>query len=145
MSIVASRQYLEEYAKSMLWKDILGPVDFTETQVDVLRSDSTPVLDWKFSKGSLNLTIQTYGEDEPAVILDWNHQGSQLLSKLEAIRKFRCGDSWAYTKAFILEGVSQGGNTIDKVSRLQWEEYQQSSLEMAPEGGSHSSSRVCIF
>ena len=133
MSIVAARQYLEEYAKSMLWKNILGPVDFKETQVDVLNSNSTPILDWTFSKGGLNLTIQTYGEDEDALILDWNHQGSQRLSKLEAIKKFRCGDSWAYTKAFILEAVNQGGNTIDKVSRLQWDEYQQSSLEMAPE------------
>lgn len=133
MAIVASRQFLEEYAKGMLWKDILGPVEFIAKQVDVLRSDLTPVLDWEFKKDGLNLIIETYGEDEPALILDWAHQGSQRLTKLDAIKKFRCGDSWAYTKAFILEGVNQGGNMIDKVSRLQWNEYQQSSLEMAPE------------
>lgn len=132
MSIVSSNRYLEEYAKSILWKDIFGPVEFVDTQVDSL-TDSTPVIDWKFSKGDLTLIIETYGEDEPALILDWSHQGSQRLTKLEAIKKFRCGDNWAYTKAFILEGVNQGGNTIDKVSRLQWNEYQQSSLEMAPE------------
>jgi hypothetical protein len=133
MSIVASRKYLEEYAKQMPWKEILGPVDFREVQVDVLNSDLTPVLNWTFDKGGLILTIQTYGEEEDALILDWNHQGSQRLSKLDAIKKFRCGENWVNTKAFILEGISQGGNTIDKVSRLHWSEYQQSSIEMAPD------------
>jgi hypothetical protein len=132
MSIITSRQYFEEYAKSISWKEILGSANFIEVQVDTLK-DSTPVLDWKYRNADLKLIIQTYGEDEPAMILDWNHKGNPRLSKLDALKKFRCGDNWSHTKALILEGVSQGGNMIDKVSRLEWDSYQQSALEMAPE------------
>jgi len=132
MTIVTSRQYFEEYAKGISWKEILGSVNFTEVQVGTLE-DLTPILDWEYKDGDLKLTIETYGEDEPAMILDWNHKGNPRLSKLDALKKLRCGDNWAYTKAFILEGVSQGENKIDIVSRLEWDSYQQSALEMAPE------------
>jgi len=133
MVSITSRQYFENYAKSIPWDDIFQPEGFTAEKGEKLRGTNEYDIVWKYDDGELNICIQTFGEEEPALILDWNHVGSQKLTKLEAIKKFRCGDNWAYTKALITESINIGENTIDKVGRKRWEEYQQSSLDMSPE------------
>jgi hypothetical protein len=126
-----SRSELEELAKGISWKDILEPCSFTGVQVDTL-ADSTPVISWQFDDGELNLVIQTYGENDPAMILDINHLGNFRLSKFDALKKFRCGDNWVYAKALILEGVSQGGSTLDKIGRKLWGSSQHSNADLTP-------------
>lgn len=133
MASITSRQYLENYAKSIPWIDIYSPVGFSYKKLDKLNGSDEYVIGWIYDDGELRICIQTFGEDEPALIVDSNHVGNSILTKLEAIKKFRCGDNWAYTKAVLTESVNIGENTIDKVGRKRWEDYQQSSLEMSPE------------
>ena len=133
MTIITSRTYFENYAKQIPWQDIFEPEGFESEKLDKLRGSEEHAIGWLYDDGELRIYLQTFGEDEPALIVDWNHVGNPRLTKLEAIKKFRCGDNWAYTKALITESVNIGENTIDKVGRKRWDDYQQSSLEMSPE------------
>jgi hypothetical protein len=133
MTSITSRTHFENYAKQIPWQDILEPEGFESEKLDKLRGSEEHAIGWSYDDGELSIHLQTFGEDEPALIVDWNHVGNPRLTKLEAIKKFRCGDNWAYTKALITESVNIGENTIDKVGRKRWDDYQQSSLEMSPE------------
>jgi hypothetical protein len=123
----------EEYAKSFLWSDIFESANFSSRKVDTLKSDGTPIIEWTYDDGELFLAIQTFGEDEPALICDFDHKGTMMLTKFQALKKFRGQNNWTYTKQFIVEGISNGENTVDKISRKIWGNYLQSSSEMAPE------------
>lgn len=133
MASITSRAYFENHSKLIPWRDILEPDGFKSEKLDRLRGSEEHAIGWTYDDGELRICLQTFGEDEPALIVDWNHVGNPRLTKLEALKKFRCGDNWAYTKALILESVNIGENTIDRIGRKRWEDYQQSSLEMSPE------------
>lgn len=133
MASITSRTHFENYAKQIPWQDIFEPEGFESEKLDKLRGSEEHAIGWLYDDGELRIYLQTFGEDEPALIVDWNHVGNPRLTKLEAIKKFRCGDNWAYTKALITESVNIGENTIDKVGRKRWDDYQQSSIEMSPE------------
>ena len=133
MASITSRGYFENYSKLTLWRDILEPEGFRWERLEKINGSEEYVLGWTYDDGEFQICLQTFGEDEPAFILDWNHEGNHQLTKLEAIKKFRCGDNWAYTKALIAESVNIGENTIDRIGRKRWEHYQQSSLDMSPE------------
>jgi hypothetical protein len=132
MKSVTSNGFYEEYAKGFLWSEIFASETISTKVVDTI-DDEIPVVEWTYDDGELKLIMQTFGEDDPALICDFNHKGSMLLTKLEAIKKFRCNNSWTYAKQLILESVSIGENTLDKVSRKMWGNYLQSSSEMSPE------------
>jgi hypothetical protein len=132
MKTIPSNGFYEEYAKGFLWSEIFASESISTKVVDTI-DDEIPVVEWTYDDGELKLIMQTFGEDEPALICDFSHKGSMLLTKLEAIKKFRCNNSWTYTKQLIVEGISNGENTLDKVSRKMWGNYLQSSSEMSPE------------
>jgi hypothetical protein len=132
MKSITSNGFYEEYAKGFLWSEIFNSDSISTKVVDSL-NNGTSVIEWKYDDGELQLVIQTFSEDEPALICDFNHKGSMMLTKLEAIKKFRCNNNWTYTKQLIIEGVSNGENTLDKISRKLWGNYLQSSSEMSPE------------
>jgi hypothetical protein len=133
MNTITSNELYEEYAKSFLWSDIFESANFSSRKVDTLKSDGTPIIEWTYDDGELFLAIQTFGEDEPALICDFDHKGTMMLTKFQALKKFRGQNNWTYTKQFIVEGISNGENTVDKISRKIWGNYLQSSSEMAPE------------
>jgi hypothetical protein len=132
MKTIPSNGFYEEYAKGFLWSEIFASESISTKVVDTI-DDEIPVVEWTYDDGELKLIMQTFGEDDPALICDFSHKGSMLLTKLEAIKKFRCNNSWTYAKQLILESVSNGENTLDKVSRKMWGNYLQSSSEMSPE------------
>lgn len=132
MKSVTSNGFYEEYAKGFLWSEIFASESISNKVVDTI-DDEIPVVEWTYDDGELKLIMQTFGEDDPALICDFSHKGSMLLTKLEAIKKFRCNNSWTYAKQLIIESVSNGENTLDKVSRKMWGNYLQSSSEMSPE------------
>jgi len=132
MKSITSNGFYEEYAKELLWSEIFASESISNKVVDTI-DDEIPVVEWTYDDGELKLTLQTFGEDEPALICDFSHKGSMMLTKLDAIKKFRCNGSWTLTKQLIVEGVSNGENTLDKISRKMWGNYLQSSSEMSPE------------
>ena len=132
MKSITPNGFYEEFAKGFLWSEIFASESISNKVVDTI-DDEIPVVEWTYDDGELKLIMQTFGEDDPALICDFSHKGSMLLTKLEAIKKFRCNNSWTYAKQLILESVSNGENTLDKVSRKLWGNYLQSSSEMSPE------------
>jgi hypothetical protein len=132
MKSITSNGFYEEYAKGLLWSEIFISESISTKVVDTL-DDGISVIEWTYDDGEHKLILQTFGEDDPALICDFNHKGSMMLTKLEAIKKFRCNNNWTYTKQLIVESVSNGENTLDKISRKMWGNYLQSSSEMSPE------------
>ena len=129
--MISNNNYAVEFARRIPWQDILEPIGFT-MQKELLNSGETGIT-WTYNDGEDSLSLFTCGETDDAVIFDWNHVGSQTLSKLDAIRKFRCNGNWAWAKAILLEGIDMGENAIDKIGRKTWAKFQQSSNEMSPE------------
>ena len=132
MSSIHTKKYLEKLAEQFSWKSILEPMGFSSRKIDNSNQDNLPFYGWSFDDGEYNLEIETYGEDYPALVLESGGIGGEPLTKLEAIKKLRCGDDWIQTKNLLAEGISLEENTIDKISRKHWS-YRQSSLEMSPE------------
>lgn len=132
MSTSVTRQFLEEYSKAIPWRTILESVGFSSEVVERLDSGHL-LLDWTYDDGEMKTYLQTWSEDEPAIITDFNHTGSPTLSKFDAIKRFRCGDDWNNARALIVEALNLEGNVIDRIGRKFWEKYQQSSSEMSPE------------
>lgn len=91
------------------------------------------LLDWFYDDGELQMQLQTWSEDEPALIIHFSHTGSRQLTKFEAIKKFRCCDDWNNAKALIMEASELEGNVIDRIGRKHWDKYIQTSSEMSPE------------
>lgn len=132
MNISDTKRFLEEYSKGITWEEILTDPGFTSKKEDVLDSGED-VLGWTYDDGEMYAYLQTWSEDEPALIVDFNHVGNRMLTKFEAIKKFRCGEDWSNAKAFILEGYGLGDNVVDRIGRKNWEEYLQTSADMAPD------------
>lgn len=132
MSISVTRQFLEEYSKAIPWRTLLESVGFSSQVVERLNSGHL-LLDWTYDDGEMKTYLQTWSEDEPAMITDFNHTGSHILSKFDAIKRFRCGDDWNNAKALIVEALNLEENVIDRIGRKHWEKYLQSSAEMSPE------------
>lgn len=133
MSSIHTKQFLEKLAETFSWGSIFNPVGFWSRQVDVLNENGLPIYRWTYDDGEFFLEIETFGEDCPALVLERGAIGGQLLTKFEAISKFRCGGDWTKTKNLIIEGIGIEENVIDKISRKQWNEYMQSSIEMSPD------------
>ena len=133
MASIAEKRVLENLATQHCWREILEPSGFNCKQIDTLRENGEPVLAWTYDDGEDCLEIQTFGEDSPALIVDFDHEGNQILSKYEAIKKFQGLDDWNYTKSLIVEGVSLQQNVIDNIARKKRIEYTQSSSAMAAE------------
>ena len=133
MKSLSDKHFLENMANQYSWGNILEPAGFNSRQTDTLRDTKEPVLSWIFDDGEHFLEIQTFDENSPALIVDFSHQGNQMLTKFEAIKKFRCDGDWNYTKALIIEGLSLQQNVIDQIARKKWEQYMHSSSQMAAE------------
>ena len=129
--MISNNNYVVEFAQSIPWQDILEPVGFTMKK-ETLNSGEIGIT-WTYDDGEDFVSLFTCGEVDDAVIFDWNHVGRQTLSKLDAIRKFRCNGNWAWAKALIMETIDAGMNSIDRIGRKVWAGYQQSSHEMSPE------------
>lgn len=129
--MISENNYAVEFARSIPWQNILEPIGF-KMQKEILNSGETGVT-WIYDDGQDSLSLFTCGEVDDAVIFDWNHVGKQTLSKLDAIRRFRCNGNWAWARAMLLEGIDIGDNAIDKIGRKTWAKFQQSSNEMSPE------------
>ena len=132
MPTINSNKHFLEYANQISWSEILEPVPFSSRFIEVL-DDGTKVFEWTYDDGELCLTLQTFGEEAPALICDFDQKGSMMLNKFQAIKKFRCGDNWTFTKQLITESISNNDNLIDKISRKAWGNYLQSSSDMSPE------------
>jgi hypothetical protein len=132
MNMSETKKFLEEYAKGIPWKTILEGVGFTSKQVELLNSGHQ-LLEWTYDDGEMQTYLQTWSEDEPAMITDYSHIGSLRLSKFEAIKRFRCGDDWNNARALIMEANNLEANVIDRIGRKHWDNYLQTSAEMSPE------------
>lgn len=126
-----SNNYAQEFANRIPWQDILEPVGFRMNK-EILYNGKIRIT-WMYDDGEINLSLFTCGATQDAFIFDWDHIEKARLPKLEATRKFRCNDNWAWARALLLEGIDLGDNLIDRIGRKAWTKFQQSSEEMAPE------------
>ena len=56
----------------------MEPDGFKSEKLDKLRGSEEYVIGWTYDDGELQINLQTFGEDEPAIIMDWNHEGKNM-------------------------------------------------------------------
>ena len=132
MSITATKESLEKLALALTWASILEVAGYIRYEVQKLNSGEM-LYEWIYDKDGIVSKIQTWSETSHGMIVDLNHTGCHEITKMEAIIRLRCGGSFALAKTLLLEAVTLGDNSIDKIGRMNWRDYVQSSNEMSPE------------
>jgi len=132
MSITATKDSLEKLALAITWASILEVAGYVRHEVEKLKSGET-LYEWIYDKDGIVSKILTWNEASHGMIVDLDHTGRHEITKLEAIQRLRCGGSFALTKTLLLEAVTLGDNSIDKIGRINWSNYVHTSNEMAPE------------
>lgn len=132
MSLSSIKRELEKIALEITWAAILETAGYVRREVERLNSGEM-LYEWLYEKNGVVSIIQTWSEDSPGIIMDWEHSGHREITKFDAILRLRCDGSFALAKTLLLEAVTLGDNSIDKIGRMNWRDYVQSSNEMAPE------------
>ena len=132
MSITATKESLEKLAVALTWASILEVAGYIRYEVQKLNSGEI-LYEWIYDKDGIVSKIQTWSETSHGMIVDLNHTGRHEITKMEAIIRLRCGGSFALAKTLLLEAVTLGDNSIDKIGRMNWRDYVQSSNEMSHE------------
>jgi hypothetical protein len=132
MSLSSIKKELEKIALAINWAAILETAGYVRREVERLTSGEM-LYEWVYEKNGVLSIIQTWSEDSPGIIMDWEHSGRREITKFDAILRLRCDGSFALAKTLLMEAVTLGDNAIDKIGRMNWRDYMQSSNEMAPE------------
>jgi hypothetical protein len=131
MSLSSIKKELERNALAINWAAILETAGYVRREVERLTSGEM-LYEWVYDKNGVLSIIQTWSEDSPGIIMDWEHSGRREITKFDAILRLRCDGSFALAKTLLMEAVTLGDNAIDKIGRMNWRDYVQSSNEMAP-------------
>lgn len=132
MSLSSIKNELEKIALAINWAAILETAGYVRREVERLTSGEM-LYEWVYEKNGVLSIIQTWSEVSPGIIMDWEHSGRREITKFDAILRLRCDGSFTLAKALLMEAVTLGDNAIDKIGRMNWRDYVQSSNDMAPE------------